>query len=98
MLLDTDISYYGLRISDYGNSRDDTGVMRTEIVLQNANSTTPILAEELARDMELMSKIRSSNDPSVRDAFEGMLTLMALANGRNYNKTVAEERAMKAST
>jgi len=90
-MLGTTLPYYGFCVAAVKTERDEFAVSTQAdsitLTLKSMMATieTNIKAEKLVTDMELMNKIRSSYDPAVKEAYEQLLTVMALTNGRVYN-------------
>jgi len=65
---------------------DNTATTNTEITFAGSIYGVDINLGKFIKDLELMDTIRNSHDPAIKDAFEGLLTTMALVNGRNANE------------
>lgn len=100
-MLEADLSHYGLRILSVQQVRDEfapNGQIQTTITLASTQNAFQVLPEQLASDMSVMNQVRQSTDPAVKAAYEQMLTVMALTNGRKvpeYNNE-PEDVAMMA--
>lgn len=100
-MLESDLSHYGFRILSVQQVADEFAPgsnVQTTITLASSSNAHQILPDQLARDMSVMNQVRQSNDPAVQEAYEQLLTVMALTNGRNvpeYNNE-PEDIAMMA--
>jgi len=84
-----DLDYYGLFYHREEFVTDQTGQLSTIIQLRNklgAIDFSDVKLAQFKKDMTLMNLVRSSSDPTVLDAFEQLLTVMALTYKPTNNK------------
>ena len=88
-MLNPDLSYYGFQLIKMETQRDDFSpeMIATSLTLKRTHTAstteTKSSAESLLADMEVMNKVRNSLNPAVKEAYEQLLTVMALTNVRN---------------
>jgi len=87
-MLGTNFPYYGFYVNSIETTRDEfmvpTQADAYTVTLKSMAATIEmnINPEKLVKDMQIMNEIRTSSDPAVRDAYEQILTVMALTKGR----------------
>jgi len=87
-MLGTTLPYYGFHVAAVKTERDEYAVpTQADIItltLKSMVSTVDVNIDpdKLLRDMAIMNEVRSSSDPAVREAYEQLLTVMALTKGR----------------
>lgn len=88
-MINPDLTYYGLFLSNISSeqyeNRPSTMPPEVTITLKSTASGQVVLTDRFMSDMEVMNKVRLSMDPAVQAAYEQMLTVMALTNGRVYD-------------
>jgi len=79
-MIDPDLTHYGVFLQEIHSIRDtpDELSATTTITIKSTATATNVNAEQLIRDLALMSAVRGTADPAVKDAFEKLLTIMAL--------------------
>ena len=97
MIPETDITHYGLRVQGIKEEWPEfpvtgQGPITTLTISSLPNLTKPIDIAQFATDMNVMNTVRSTNDPAVIDAYEKLLTVMALTKGRDYGAQMAESK------
>ena len=88
-MINPDLTYYGLFVAGVTQRYDGqppTAQPELAITLKGSAAGNKIRLEQFASDMEVMNKVRELDDPAVREAYEQMLTVMALTNGRTKEK------------
>ena len=87
-MINPDLTYYGLFVATIGTQQYEAQppTIHPEVTVTLKSTATGKKAEVdlLMSDMEIMNKVRGSFDPAVKDAYEQLLTVMALTNGRVY--------------
>ena len=83
-MIDSNIAHYGLRLYGISEELDEVvaGALTTTITIKSLKNTIEanILVEKFVRDITVMNSIRTSADPAVQEAYEQLLTVMALTN------------------
>jgi len=101
-MIDADLSHYGLWIQAVNIERDEfstPGLTKTTVNIVSMSHSPTISLEQFASDMTVMNKVRASQDPAVKEAYEQMLTVMALTNNRDVPKYAeCEDDAVQQAT
>jgi len=85
-MMTPDLTYYNLFLSNILTSQFDgqPASVHPEVTLTIKSSAAgESHSQQFIKDAEIMNKIRSSADPAVMEAYEQLLTVMALTNGRD---------------
>ena len=89
-MLNPDLTHYGLFLSNVSSQQYENQpvtihpeVTLTFRSLAGIGASAGPRVEQLASDMTVMNKVRMSHDPAVTEAYEQLLTVMALTSGRN---------------
>jgi len=72
-----DLINYNLEVSGYTETNDISKIPARSFEITFNGLTNPNM-EQLLQDMQIMNQIRSSPNPGVKDAFDQVLTLLAL--------------------
>jgi hypothetical protein len=96
-MIEADLTHYGFRILSVQQVSEEfsNGQIQTTLTLASNQSAMQILPELLASDMTVMNAVRSSYDPAVKEAYEQLLTVMALTKDRgipDYPSDEVEEK------
>ena len=88
-MINPDLTHYGLFLATIGTQQYEgqPPTVNPEVTVtlkSTVNGSKQAKVELLMSDMEIMNKVREMNDPAVKEAYEQMLTVMALTNGRVY--------------
>ena len=88
-MINPDLTHYGLFLATIGTQQYEgqPPAIHPEVTVTLKSTATGKKAEVelLMSDMEIMNKVRESFDPAVKEAYEQLLTVMALTNGRVYD-------------
>ena len=94
-MLKADIAHYGLRIHSMQQETQEfpgiPGQVSTTITIQSMQNAGTTKLEQFASDITVMNSVRSSDDPAVLEAYQQLLTVMALTKGRNFHDPEAVE-------
>ena len=86
-MINPDLTHYGLFLATISTQQYEAqpGTIHPEITVtlkSTVNGGKKAEIDQLMSDMEIMNKVRESFDPAVKEAYEQLLTVMALTNGR----------------
>jgi len=88
-MINPDLTHYGLFLATIATQQYEAqpATIHPEVTMTLKSTSTGKKPEvdQFASDMEVMNKIRQSFDPAVKEAYEQLLTVMALTNGRVYD-------------
>ena len=90
-MMNPDLSYYGLYLAgvnteQYENQPPSISPEVT-LTIKSAASVSESFPTQFMSDAEIMNRVRGSNDPAVKEAYEQLLTVMALTSGRDMPDT-----------
>ena len=89
-LFEIQLNYYNFFVKRVTQESAGSGqVPTTEITFGSTAWGIEPNTEKFVKDIQLLDTIRSSYDPAVKDAWESLLTTMALVKGRDANKVSA---------
>lgn len=88
-MINPDLTHYGLFLANLSSERYDSqpSTIHPEITMTLKSTAVgkEVLLEQFASDMTVMNKVRESFDPAVKAAYEQLLTVMALTDGRVFD-------------
>jgi hypothetical protein len=79
-MMRTEVDHYGLGMSGYNVGVGSDNVTEVTLIFKTFNTGAQPDLDKFSTDISLMNKIRNSSDPAVDDAFDKLLTIMALTN------------------